>query len=99
VLDAVKDAVEVLIKQKAIQKRLAKVLAHPITLLAIATIFATIAGVWLTNYYQERAWVREKQFEAFRHGFDEGLKLVDELSEAMGKLGGIPESTGLSGCR
>ena len=74
-----------LLRNKVLQRRLGRFLSHPVTLLAIATVFATIAGAWLTNYYQERAWVREKQFEAFQHGFDEGLKLVDELSEAMSR--------------
>lgn len=60
-------------------------LRHPVSLLALATILAAGVGAWLTNAYQERAWIREKQFEAFRHSFDEGLKLVDDLSEAMSR--------------
>ncbi len=78
-------AIHDLLMSKPFQKRLGRLFSHPIALLAIATIFATIAGVWLTNYYQERAWVREKQFETFRYTFDEGLKLIDELSETMSK--------------
>ena len=70
-----------LLTSKPFQKRLGRLFSHPIALLAIATIFATIAGVWLTNYYQERAWVREKRFETFRQGYREALELVDELSE------------------
>lgn len=79
------EAVRALIERRSFQRRLGRFLAHPVTLLAIATVFATIAGAWLTNYYQERAWIREKQFETFRYTFDEGLKLVDELSEVMSK--------------
>ena len=74
-----------LLTSKPFQKRLGRLFSHPITLLAIATVFATIAGVWLTNYYQERAWVREKQFETFRQGYAEALKLVDEVSELMSR--------------
>ena len=70
---------------KPFHKRLGRLFSHPIALLAIATIFATIAGVWLTNYYQERAWGREKRFETFRQGYQEALELVDELSEVMGR--------------
>lgn len=84
-LDLVKEATIGFVKERAFRKRLARVLSHPVTLLALATVFATLAGAWLTNYYQERAWVREKQFEVFRYGFDEGLKLVDELSDAMSR--------------
>ncbi len=74
-----------MLTSRPFHRHLGRFFSHPIALLAIATVFATIAGVWLTNYYQERAWVREKQFETFRYTFDEGLKLIDELSEAMSK--------------
>ena len=83
--EMLKEALGSLLKERSFQKRFARLFGHPITLLAIATVFATIAGAWLTNYYQERAWVREKQFETFRYTFDEGLKVVDELSETMSK--------------
>ena len=79
------DIVSSLFRDRSWQKRLGRLFSHPIALLAIATVFATIAGVWLTNYYQERAWVREKQFETFRQGYAEALKLVDELSEVMSR--------------
>jgi len=75
------EAVRLLIKQRSFQRRLAKFLTHPVTLLAIATV----AAVWLTNYYQTQAWIREKQFEVFRQGYAEALKLVDELSEVMSR--------------
>ena len=68
--------------QRAVQRRIARFLRHPVTLLAIATVFATLAGVWLTNYYQQQAWVRDKQFEMYRYRMDEGFELVDELSDA-----------------
>ena len=84
-VEVLKDTVGSFLQERAFQKRLGRFLTHPVTLLAIATIFATLAGAWLTNYYQERAWVREKQFETFRYTFDEGLKVVDELSDAMSK--------------
>lgn len=64
-----------------LRRRLARLLIHPMVILAAATICATLAGAWLTNYYQEQAWRREQQFELFRYGFDQGLKVVDELSE------------------
>ena len=51
-----------LFRSKPFQKRLAKFLVHPVTILALATV----AAVWLTSYYQNRAWVREKKFEVFR---------------------------------
>jgi len=70
-----------LLTQKSFQKRLGRLLAHPVTLLAIATV----AAVWLTNYYQTQAWIREKQFEVFRQGYTEALKLVDEVSELMSR--------------
>ena len=78
-------AIQGLFTSKPFQKRVGRLFSHPIALLAIATIFATIAGVWLTNYYQERAWIREKQFEAFRQGYAEALELIDELSEVMSR--------------
>lgn len=71
--------------QREVRRRLARVFTHPVTLLAIATVFATLAGVWLTNYYQERAWVREKRFETFRQGYEQALDVVDELSELMSR--------------
>ncbi|MBI3087537.1 MAG: hypothetical protein HYY91_01425 [Candidatus Omnitrophica bacterium] len=74
-----------LLASKPFQRRFARFIVHPVSLLAIATVFATIAGVWLTNYYQERAWVREKRFETFRQGYREALELVDELSELMSR--------------
>ena len=80
--EALRDILASLFKERACQKRLARLLTHPVTLLAIASVFATMAGAWLTNYYQERAWIREKQFETYRYTFDEALKLIDELSEA-----------------
>ena len=80
-----KEAVGSFLQERAFRKRLARFLTHPVTLLAIATVFATLAGAWLTNYYQERAWVREKQFETFRQGYREALELVDELSEVMSR--------------
>lgn len=83
--EIVKDAIRSLLTRRSFQRRLGRLLSHPVTLLAIATLFATVAGAWLTNYYQERAWVLEKQFETFRYTLDEGLKLVDELSEAMSR--------------
>lgn len=67
------------------RQRLARFFTHPVGLLAIATIFATMAGAWLTNYYQERTWIRQKQFEAFQYGFEQSLKLVDELTEATSR--------------
>lgn len=70
-----------LLTSKPFRKRLAKFLTHPVTILAIATL----AAVWLTNYYQERAWIREKHFEMFRQGYREALELVDELSEVMSR--------------
>src|SRR3989338_4196825 len=85
VTDFFKEGLLQILSQRAVQRRIARVFTHPVTLLAIATVFATIAGVWLTNYYQERAWVREKQFETFRQGYAEALKLVDELSEVMSR--------------
>jgi hypothetical protein len=74
-----------LVTAKTFRKQLGRLFSHPIALLAIATVFATIAGVWLTNYYQERAWVRDKGFETFRQGYQEALRLVDELSEVMSR--------------
>lgn len=74
-----------LLRSKPFHKRLRRLFSHPIALLAIATVFATVAGVWLTDYYQERAWVREKEFETFRQGYQEALRLVDELSEVMSR--------------
>jgi len=74
-----------LLASKPFQKRFGRLFSHPISLLAIATVFATLAGVWLTNYYQEQAWVREKQFETFRQGYREALELVDELSDIMSR--------------
>lgn len=74
-----------LLTSKPLHKRLGRLFSHPIALLAIATVFATVAGVWLTDYYQERAWVREKEFETFRQGYQEALRLVDELSEVMSR--------------
>ena len=79
------EGIKSLLSEPSFRKRLARVFTHPVTLLAIATVFATIAGAWLTNYYQERAWIREKQFETFKYTYDEGLKIVDELSEATSK--------------
>ena len=84
-VDFFKEGLLQIFSQRSVQKRIARVFTHPVTLLAIATVFATIAGAWLTNYYQERAWAREKQFELQRYAYDEGLKVVDELSEAMSK--------------
>lgn len=84
-LDLVKEATIGIVKERAFRQRLARTFTHPVTLLAVATVFATVAGVWLTNDYQERAWVREKRVEVFRHGFDAGLQLIDELSEAMSR--------------
>jgi len=71
--------------QRAVQRRIARVLSHPVVLLAIATVFATIAGAWLTNYYQEQAWMRDKNFETYQYAMDEGFKVTDELSDAMGQ--------------
>ena len=79
------EGIKSLLRERAFRKRLARVFSHPVTLLAIATVFATLAGAWLTNHYQGQAWLREKQFEVYRYGLDEGLKLVDELSEAMSR--------------
>ena len=73
------------LKHNTFQQQLAKFLIHPVTLLAIATVFATVAGVWLTNYYQSQAWMRDKRFEVFRQGHAEAIGLVDELSEAMSR--------------
>ncbi len=84
-VDLFKEGLSQIFSQRSVQKRTARVFPHPVTLLAIATVFATIAGVWLTNYYQERAWIRQKQFETYRYALDEGLKVVDELSETMGR--------------
>ncbi len=84
-VDFLKEGLLQIFSQRSVQKRIARVFTHPVVLLAIATIFATIAGAWLTNYYQERAWVKEKQFETYKYTFDESLKLVDELSDAMSR--------------
>ena len=74
-----------ILQQRSVQRRFGRFFSHPVALLAIATIFATLAGAWLTNYYQEQAWVREKQFETFRQGYREAFELVDELSEVMSR--------------
>ena len=74
-----------ILQQRSVRRQLGRFIYHPVVLLAIATIFATLAGVWLTNYYQDRAWLREKQFEAFQQGYAEALRLVDELSELMSR--------------
>lgn len=79
--DLIKEATIGVVKERAFRKRLARLLSHPVTLLAIATV----AAVWLTNYYQTQAWIREKQFEVFRQGYTEALKLVDEVSELMSR--------------
>lgn len=84
-VDFLKEGLSQIFSQRAVQRRLARFLVHPVTLLAIATVFATLAGAWLTNYYQERAWIREKQFETYRYTLDEGLKVIDELSDVMGR--------------
>ena len=77
-------AAEVL-SDRTTRKRLARFATHPVGLLAIATIFATVAGAWLTNYYQHQAWIRQKDFETFKYGFDQSLALVDELTEAASR--------------
>ena len=74
-----------ILRQRSVHRRLGRFFSHPVVLLAIATVFATLASAWLTNYYQERAWLREKQFETFRQGYQEALRLVDELSEVMSR--------------
>ena len=68
-------------RSKPFQKRLSKFLVHPVTILAIATV----AAVWLTNYYQERAWIREKQFVVFEKDYQSALRVVDELSDVMSR--------------
>ena len=70
-----------LFSSKPFQKRLAKFLVHPVTILAIATV----AAVWLTNYYQHQAWVREKRFVIFEKDYQSALRLVDEVSDLMSR--------------
>ena len=53
--------------------------------MAIATAFATLAGAWLSNYYQEQAWLRDRQFEAYRYGLEQAYDLVDDLSDATSR--------------
>jgi hypothetical protein len=45
------DGIIQLLKDPVFRKRVGRLLAHPVTILAIATVGA----VWLTNYYQDRA--------------------------------------------
>lgn len=77
----VMQVIQDLFTSKPFQKRLGRLFSYPVTLLAIATV----AAVWLTNYYQTQAWIREKRFEVFRQGYREALELVDELSEVMSR--------------
>ena len=84
-MSVLQDALKELADSKPFQRQVGRILSHPLTLLAVATICATVAGVWLTNYYQEQTWIRDKQFEVYKHRLDEGLLLVDDLSEAMGR--------------
>ena len=84
-MDFFNEGVFQILRQRAVQRRIGKFFSHPVVLLAIATVFATLAGAWLTNYYQKQAWLREKEFEIRSYGLDEGLKVVDELSESMSR--------------
>jgi len=71
----------VLFRDEAFRRRVGKIIAHPATLLAIATV----AAVWLTQHYQTQAWIRDKKFEVFRQNYSNSLALVDELSDLMSR--------------
>jgi hypothetical protein len=74
-----------LARDKSFWRRIGRLLSHPVSLLAVATVFAALAGAWLTNYYQERAWIRQQQFTMFQEGAQAAWMLVNELSEMMSR--------------
>ena len=78
-------ALQAFFLSRSARRRIAKILAHPVSLLAVATLLGALAGAWLTGVYQERMWLRQTQFEMFRQGYAEAQALLRELSEAMSR--------------
>lgn len=51
----------------------------------LRALVITLAGTWLSFYFQTQSWIRERQFEVFRKNYEESLLLIDELAEMTGR--------------
>jgi hypothetical protein len=59
------------------------VLNSDLSRLLIGFILTTVVGTILVQWYQDRNWEKQRQFEVMKRRLDEGQKFIDELSDLV----------------